>query len=350
MNFKQLVIGDIKVKIPIIQGGMGIGVSMANLAGSVAKNGAIGIISAAHPGFMEPDFKDNTNKANIRGLKKNIAKAKEISNNGIIGVNIMVAINNYKEMVEAAVEGGADLIISGAGLPIKLPEYTKGASIKLIPIISSVKALNIIYKYWKNHYDVSPDAIIIEGPLAGGHLGFKANNIDNEIISFNKNVSKIIDAVKNIEKNINKHIPVIVGGGVYDKEDIIRYINLGAEGVQLGTRFVATNECDAHINFKNAYIKASKKDIKVIKSPVGMPGRAINNNFIQSLNEKSYKPTKCYNCIVTCNPQNTPYCITDALIKSVTGDVENGLVFCGNNAYKIDKIISVKELLDELTN
>ena len=350
MKFEKLVIGNIEAKLPIIQGGMGVGVSLGNLAGEVAKNGAIGIISAAHPGYMENDFDTDTLKANIRGLKKNIKKAKELSDGGIIGVNIMVALKHYEDFVKASIEAGADLIISGAGLPLNLPKYASGSSIKLIPIVSSVKAVNIILKYWKNHYNACADAVVIEGPLAGGHLGFKADKIKNEILSFDENVKNIIEEIKKFEDMFKKDIPVIVGGGVYDKKDMIKYLELGAQGVQIGTRFVATEECDAHINFKNAYINAKKDDIKIIKSPVGMPGRALNNKFINNINTGMYKPKKCYNCIISCNPSTTPYCITEALISSVKGDVDNGLVFCGENAYKVDKIITVKELLDELTN
>lgn len=350
MKFEKLVIGNIEAKLPIIQGGMGVGVSLGNLAGEVAKNGAIGVISAAHPGYMENDFDTDTLEANIRGLKKNIKKAKELSNGGIIGVNIMVALKHYEDFVKASIEAGADLIISGAGLPLNLPKYASGSSIKLIPIVSSVKAANTILKYWKSHYNTCADAVVIEGPLAGGHLGFKADKIENEILSFDENVKNIIAEIKKFGDEFKKDIPVIVGGGVYDKKDIIKYLDLGAQGVQIGTRFVVTEECDAHINFKHAYINAKKDDIKIIKSPVGMPGRALNNKFINNINTGMYKPKKCYNCIISCNPSTTPYCITQALISSVKGDVDNGLIFCGENTYKLDKITTVKELLDELTS
>ena len=180
----ELKIGNLIAKLPIIQGGMGVGVSLSNLAGNVAKYGAIGVISAAHPGYLEKDFENNTLQANIRALKKHIRKAKEISNNGIIGVNIMVAMKNYKELVEATIEGGADLIISGAGLPLKLPEYTKNSEIKILPIVSSSKATKLILSYWKKHYNKIADGIIVEGPEAGGHLGFKADSIEDDINKF----------------------------------------------------------------------------------------------------------------------------------------------------------------------
>jgi nitronate monooxygenase len=167
MNFKPLIIGDLIAKVPIIQGGMGVGVSLSNLAGNVAKHGAIGVISAAHPGYKEEDFESNTLKANIRGLTNHIKRAKEISSNGIIGVNIMVAMNNYVDYVKTAIEAGADLIISGAGLPLNLPEITKGSSIKIAPIVSSAKGVKVILNYWKKHFNRTADAIIVEGPKAG---------------------------------------------------------------------------------------------------------------------------------------------------------------------------------------
>ncbi|MCI9071111.1 MAG: nitronate monooxygenase [Clostridium sp.] len=328
---------------------MGVGVSLSNLAGNVAKYGAIGVISAAHPGYLENDFEINTLQANLRALKKHIKKAKQISNNGIIGVNIMVAMKNYKELVEASIEGGADLIISGAGLPLKLPQYTQNSEIKILPIVSSSKAAKLILSYWKKHYNKIADGIIIEGPEAGGHLGFKDNNIENDINEFETNVNNILETIKEFEKEYNKKIPVIVAGGVFDSDDIKKYIKLGANGVQIGSRFVATFECDANIKFKEAYLNCHKNDIKIVKSPVGMPGRAISNKFLNKINNDNNKITKCYNCLIPCNPSTTPYCISEALINAARGDIDNGLIFCGSNAYKINKIISVKELLDELT-
>lgn len=344
----ELKIGNLIAKLPIIQGGMGVGVSLSNLAGNVAKYGAIGVISAAHPGYLEKDFENNTLQANIRALKKHIRKAKEISNNGIIGVNIMVAMKNYKELVEATIEGGADLIISGAGLPLKLPEYTKNSEIKILPIVSSSKATKLILSYWKKHYNKIADGIIVEGPEAGGHLGFKADSIEDDINKFESNVKDILETVKKLEIEYSKEIPVIVAGGVFDSNDIKRHMELGANGVQIGSRFVATYECDVDIKFKEAYLNCNKSDIKIVKSPVGMPGRAINNNFLRKINNESNKISKCYNCLVPCNPSTTPYCISEALINAARGNIDNGLIFCGANAYRINKMMSVKELLDEL--
>lgn len=344
----ELKIGNLIAKLPIIQGGMGVGVSLSNLAGNVAKYGAIGVISAAHPGYLEKDFEKNTLQANLRALKNHIRKAKDISNNGIIGVNIMVAMKNYKELVEASIEGGADLIISGAGLPLKLPEYTKNSEIKILPIVSSSKATKLILSYWKKHYNRIADGIIVEGPEAGGHLGFKADTLDNDIIKFDDNVKDIIETVKQLEFEYKKEIPVIVAGGVFDSNDIKKYMELGAKGVQIGSRFVATYECDVDMKFKEAYLNCNKSDIKIVKSPVGMPGRAINNEFLRKINNETNKISKCYNCLVPCNPSTTPYCISEALINAARGDINNGLIFCGANAYRINKIMLVKDLLDEL--
>lgn len=344
----ELKIGNLIAKLPIIQGGMGVGISLSNLAGNVAKYGAIGVISAAHPGYLENDFEKNTLQANLRALKNHIKKAKEISNNGIIGVNIMVAMKNYKDFVKASIEGGADLIISGAGLPLKLPEYTLNNEIKILPIVSSSKATKLILSYWKKHYSKIADGIIVEGPKAGGHLGFKSDTLENDIINFDDNVNEIIKTVKQLESEYKKEIPVIVAGGIFDSYDIKKYMELGANGVQIGSRFVATYECDADIKFKEAYLDCSKDDIKIVKSPVGMPGRAINNDFLRKINTESDKINKCYNCLVPCNPSTTPYCISEALINAARGDIDNGLIFCGANAYRINKIMSVKDLLDEL--
>ncbi|MDV4151553.1 nitronate monooxygenase family protein [Clostridium sp. AL.422] len=348
MNIKPLTIGNLVAKIPVIQGGMGVGVSLSNLAGNVAKHGAIGVISAAHPGYLEEDFETNTLAANLRGLTKHIKRAKEISSNGIIGVNVMVAMNNYIEHVKTAIEAGADMIISGAGLPLNLPEITEGSSIKIAPIVSSSKAVRIILSYWKKHFNKTADAVIVEGPLAGGHLGFKKNTIDEEIGNFDKNVLSIIEEVKNFEKEFDKTIPVIVAGGVFTHDDLVKKLQLGASGVQVATQFVATHECDAHINFKNAFVNCKKEDIELTISPVGMPGRAIRNKLTETLKTQRVKITKCYDCLIPCNPGSTPYCISSALIKAVKGDVENGLVFCGANAYRINKISSVKEILNML--
>ena len=350
MELNSLKIGDLIAKVPIIQGGMGVGVSLSSLAGAVAKEGAIGVISAAQPGYLESDFGIDSLKANIRALGKHIKRAKSISNNGIIGVNIMWATRNYEDYVKCAIDNGADLIISGAGLPTDLPKFTEGSNIKLAPIVSPPKSASVILKMWDRRYGRTADMVIIEGPKAGGHLGFSNDSIlEYESKGYDKEVLEIIDIVKEYEEKYNKKIPVVFAGGVYDRNDIEHYISLGCSGVQMATRFVATEECDAHINFKMAYINSKKEDIMIVKSPVGMPGRAISNKFMEERKLTNEKINKCYKCLKKCDMATIPYCITGVLVRAVKGDVENSLVFCGENAYRLDKITTVKELIQELT-
>ena len=349
MKLSPFKLGDLTVKIPIIQGGMGVGVSAAKLAAAVANEGAIGVISSAQIGYNEDDFDTNPKEANIRALIKEIKKARELSPKGILGVNIMVATSNYKEAVLACIREKIDLIISGAGLPSNLPELTKGSSTKIAPIVSSPKAAATITKLWTKKFDYVPDAVVVEGPDAGGHLGFSEEDLSGDEKPVLENiVSEVISALKPFEEKFQKSIPVIAAGGIFDGKDIAKFINLGAAGVQMGTRFVATDECDAHIDYKNTYVNATKDDIQIVKSPVGMPGRAIKNKFIESLKGGPLPIKRCWNCLKPCNPADTPYCISQALINAVRGDIDNGLLFAGSNAYKVDKIVPVKELIAEL--
>jgi nitronate monooxygenase len=350
MNFNSLKIGNLVAPIPIIQGGMGIGVSSSNLAAAVANAGGIGIISAAQLGYNEDDFEKNPLEANLRALKKHITLAKAKAVNGIIGINAMVASNNYEEHIKVAIESGVDLIISGAGLPTMLPKIVKDSSVKIAPIVSSLKAAKVILKLWDKHDNVAPDLVVIEGPKAGGHLGFKVEELEDENLDFDKIVVDIIDETKKYAEKYNKEIPVVVAGGVFDGYDIAKYLKLGASGVQMATRFVATEECDASDSFKNAYVNCTKDDIQIVKSPVGMPGRAIKNTFAKTTAVEREKITHCYNCLTPCNPANTPYCISKALINAVKGNVDQGLLFCGENASRITKITTVKELMDELVS
>lgn len=348
MAFNPFKIGELTASVPIIQGGMGVGVSLSGLAGSVASEGGVGVISAAQVGYNTDGFESNALRANLNALGKHINLAKEKAKEGIIGVNIMCATQKYEEYVKCAVENKVDLIISGAGLPINLPELVEGSISKIAPIISSLKAAKVLLKTWEKRYKKTADLVVIEGPKAGGHLGFTkeeaeaCNSMDNEIES-------ILELVSEYEDKFNKKIPVVFGGGVFLKEDITHMLSLGLSGVQIGSRFVATEECDAHENFKNAYVKAKKEDIAIIKSPVGMPGRAIITDFIRSVMEKREDIKKCYGCIKSCDYRITPYCISKALINSVKGDIQNGLVFCGADTYKINEITTVKKLISDLT-
>ncbi len=342
-------IGNKKSKYPIIQGGMGVGVSLHNLAGTVSKEGGIGIISTADIGFKEDDFNINPIGTNLRAIGKEINLARKIAGDDkILGVNIMVAMNHYKEIVEECVKQKIDLIISGAGIPKELPEYVIGTNTKIAPIVSSLRCCELITKHWIKKYNYVPDMIVIEGPEAGGHLGFKKKELTESKPKLEDITKEVVNYIKEIEKEFNKEIPVISAGGIWNRNDINKFLNLGATGVQMATRFVATNECDASKEFKEAYVNAKEEDIKIIESPVGMPGRALNNEFIKKVYNEKCKVEKCYNCIKTCNANTTPYCITDALINSVKGNVENGLIFCGSNVSKIDKIVPVHELMQEL--
>lgn len=351
MNLNSLTIGDLVAKVPIIQGGMGVGVSLSSLAGAVAKEGAIGVISAAQPGYLEEDFRKDSLSANVRALGKHIKKAKEISHGGIIGVNIMWATRNYEEYVKCCIDNGADLIISGAGLPLDLPKFVEGSNIKIAPIVSPPKSAQVILKMWDRRYKRTADMVVIEGPKAGGHLGFSNESLKEYEGKeyYDKEVIEILEIVKEYELKYNKKIPVVFAGGVYDRKDIDHYMSLGCAGVQMATRFVATEECDADINFKMAYINSKKEDIMIVKSPVGMPGRAIRNKFMEERKLTNEKINKCYKCLKKCDMATIPYCITGALVRAVKGDVDNSLVFCGENAYKLDKITTVKELIEELT-
>lgn len=347
---KGIKIGQKESKYPIIQGGMGVGVSMHNLAGNVSKEGGIGIISTADIGYLEEDFEKNPRMANLRAIGKEIKKAREIAGNDkILGVNIMVAMKNYSEIVKECVKQKIDLIVSGAGIPKELPEYVKGSNTKIAPIVSSLRCCKLIVSHWIKKYQYVPDMIVIEGPEAGGHLGFKREELEeNTKPKLEDITTEVVEYVKEVEKETGKEIPVISAGGIWDGKDIKRFLELGASGVQMATRFVATNECDASMEFKEAYINAKEEDIKIIKSPVGMPGRAINNSFIQRVEKEKSKIQRCYQCIKTCNVVDTPYCITKALINSVKGKVEEGLIFCGSNVSKIKEIVSVHDLMQEL--
>ncbi|AGK99498.1 NAD(P)H-dependent flavin oxidoreductase [Clostridium pasteurianum] len=351
MKLPPLIIGDLKADIPIVQGGMGVGISRSRLAGTVASCGAVGVISSVQIGFDEPDFETNTLEANERALRKHIRKAREISPKGIIGLNHMVAINDYDILAKVAVEEGIDLIISGAGLPMTLPGIVEGSNTKIAPVVSSGKAAKVICKMWDKKHNRIPDLIVVEGPNAGGHLGFSIEELkDEKNIDLGEILQSVIEAVKPFEDKYKRKIPVICAGGIYSGEDIAKYIKLGAAGVDIATRFIATEECDAHIKYKQAFIDCKEEDIELVISPVGMPGRAIRNPFIERIKKQNEPITKCYNCLKPCNPKNTPYCISKALINAVNGDIDNGLLFTGSNAYKINKIVTVKELLDELVS
>lgn len=344
-----LCIGDFTAPVPIIQGGMGVGVSLAGLASAVANEGGIGVIACAGIGMIEEDMYANFLAANTRALRKEIRRARSLSS-GILGVNIMMALSNFGELVKTALEEEVDIIFSGAGLPLDLPHYLRGCDrTKLVPIVSSGRAAKIIAKRWTERYDYPPDAIVVEGPLAGGHLGFKPEQLDDPAYALDRLLADVLAEVKPLEATWRRAIPVIAGGGIYTGADIYRFLQLGAAGVQMATRFVTTHECDASLTFKQAYIESTKEDIVIIKSPVGMPGRAIRNQFIDDVNSGQKIPFACpYHCIVTCDYANSPYCIALALINAQRGRMRHGFAFAGANAARATDIVSVKELVGTL--
>ena len=350
-----LKIGNLTARVPVVQGGMGIGISLSGLASAVANAGGIGVISAVGVGMGEPDFVKDVSSANKRGLKKELQKARAASK-GIIGVNIMLALTDFDELAKVAIEEGADLLFLGAGLPLKVPKNMSEEMqdlflSKVVPIVSSAEVANLIFSYWVKKYNRVPDAVVVEGPLAGGHLGFKLEQLDDPEFALEKIVPKVVETIKKFEEQFHKKIPVIAGGGVYSGADIHHLFSLGASGAQLATRFVATNECDASQEFKDAYLKCTKDDIEIIKSPVGMPGRAVSNKFLREVKAGEKKPYKCpWRCLTACNVKDSPYCIAEALTNAKAGDIDNGFCFAGANVWRVDKIVSVQELMDELTD
>ena len=348
-QYQGLKIGKKYTKLPLIQGGMGIGISLGGLAGAVAAEGGAGVISAAQIGFREPDFDEEPFTANLRAIHKEVEKARALSKEGVIGMNIMTAMNDYESYVREAVKAGVDFIVSGAGLPVDLPAYAEGSDTAIAPIVSTEKSASVILKYWDKKYKKIPDLLIVEGPKAGGHLGFTKEQL--EFFTENKykeEIGAILRLVKTYEEKYGEKIPVILAGGIDSREKAEEAFSIGADGIQVATRFVTTKECDAASEYKEAYVKAKKEDICIVKSPVGMPGRAIHNTFLEKVERGEKKLCKCHKCLHRCNPGEIPYCITDALIQAAEGNVEDALIFCGANAWKISEIQSVSQVVREL--
>lgn len=342
----SLKIGDLEINPPIIQGGMGVRVSKANLAAAVANEGCVGVIAAVGLGRFEDHPGSEFVRVNEEALREELRKAKSLTD-GVVGVNVMVALSNFRNLVVTAAEEGADIIISGAGLPLDLPELTEGSHAKLIPIVSSARAIQIIYNKWKRRYNRIPDAVVVEGVKAGGHLGFAYEDaVNGTTPSLDRILVEVVHAVRSFEHPV----PVIAAGGIFNGEDIARVLNLGASGVQMATRFVCTEECDAHQNFKQAYLDATKESIVIIKSPVGMPGRVLGSKFVERIKMDETVPFKCkYKCLKSCDPKTAPYCIAEVLANASEGKLDKAFVFAGENAYRCDKIVTVKELIHQLS-
>jgi nitronate monooxygenase len=346
----KLRIGDSVSELPIVQGGMGVGISLSGLASAVANGGGIGVIAANSIGMLDPDYYAKHTDANTIALKKEIRKARE-KTSGIIGVNIMVAVHDFRALLMVAIEEKVDMVFLGAGLPIKgIPvEDLRSAGVKVVPIVSSARAAGLIFRSWLKRYDDIPDGVVVEGPKAGGHLGFKEDQIDDPGYALETILPDVVAEIRTYEVKLHRTIPVIAAGGVFTGADIYRLFKLGASGVQMGTRFVATHECDADIRFKEAYTSCKEGDIEIIKSPVGMPGRAIRNKFLMDISAGKRKSHKCaWRCLESCEIRTAPYCISLALNNARKGDLEEGFAFAGSNAFRVDEIVSVKELLGEL--
>lgn len=349
MNRKPLQIGDLKAKIPVVQGGMGVGISLSNLAAAVANEGGVGIISSAQIGFRLPDFKKHPFESNLEAMKIEFEKARKLAPHGILGFNIMVALTHYKEYVKKAVEVGADLIVSGAGLATELPEYVKQSKTKIAPIVSTTKAAKVILKFWDRKFKRTADMIVIEGPKAGGHLGFHKEEIQQYIDSdYGKEVQSIMEVVKEYEEKYESHIPIVLGGGIATKEQADKAFALGVDAIQVATRFITTNECDAADAYKKAYLNVKPEDVVLVDSPVGMPGRALNNEFVKRSKCEHIPCQTCLNCLSHCNPKEIPYCITEALIQAAKGDIDHGLLFTGANVSGRKKLESVAQVIDSL--
>ena len=344
-----LQIGALTARLPIIQGGMGVGVSLAGLAAAVANEGGIGVIATAGIGMIEPDLFQNFAAANLRALRKEIRRARTLSK-GILGVNIMVALSNFGELVKTALDEGIDIIFSGAGLPLDLPRYRRGGDrTAMVPIVSSGRAARLVAKRWTERYDYPPDAIVVEGPRAGGHLGFKPEQIGDPAYALERLLAEVLTETAAVEGAASRPIPVIAGGGIYTGADMHHFLQLGAAGVQMATRFVTTHECDASAAFKATYIQARPEDLVIIKSPVGMPGRAIRNPFLDDVAAGTRMPFTCpYHCIVTCDHATSPYCIALALINAQRGRLDHGFAFAGANAHRATAVVSVHELVATL--
>ena len=322
----ELVIGELKVKRPVIQGGMGVGVSLGSLPERLQKKVESGSSQPHRSDFVNRILKRIQGRQNIRAIGSEFQRARETAPDGVIGFNIMVALKDYDEHVKAAVDAGADLIVSGAGLPIELPGLVEGSSTKIAPIVSTEKSAKVILKYWDKKFSRTADLVVIEGPKAGGHLGFDREQLETYTQeSYDNEIERIMAVVRKYAQKYQVHIPVAVAGGISDKDAAEHAFSLGADAVQVATRFVTTWECDADLSYKQSYLNAKKEDVILVKSPVGMPGRAIKNPFISHVMAgERVKPKRCLGCLKNCNPAEVPYCITEALIKAAKGEIGGG--------------------------
>jgi len=347
---RPLTIGDLKVPVPIIQGGMGVCVSLSGLASAVANEGGIGVISAVGIGMLEPDFKNNFKQSNKIALRKEIRKA-YAKTNGIIGVNIMLAATDFDELLQVCLEEEIDVVFISAGLPLKKPllPLLDNTKTKFIPKVSSARAAKLIFQHWSDKYDRIPDAIVLEGPLAGGHQGYKLKDVSNPKTTISALVNETKLVINPFEQKYGIEIPIIAAGGIYTGKDILEILEVGAQGVKMGSRFVTTTECDVSEKFKQVYIDSSEEDITVISSPVGLPARVIKNDFVEQIQQGMKKPINCpWKCLKTCDYKKVQFCIADAMFSAAIGEFSNGFAFAGTKSHLANKIITVKETFEQI--
>lgn len=348
-------IGNLSITLPIIQGGMGVAVSLSGLASAVSNEGGVGVISAAGIGMTDPGFRKNFHEANKSSLSREIGKARSMSK-GILGVNIMMALTDHEALIKVAIEEKIDMIFIGAGLPLNTPNFIikeglAGHTTKLIPKVSSAKAATLIFRYWASKYNLIPDAVVVEGPMAGGHLGFRKENLDNNMVPLSQLVEETVAGLRPFEERYGVGIPVIAGGGLYTGKDIFDILEAGAKAVKIGTRFVTTHECDASLAYKKSYLAAGKEDIIIIDSPVGLPGRVVKNDFVQQILNGETRPFKCpWKCLSSCNYREVPFCIAQALFNSANGKMDEGFAFAGTNAWRATEINHVSDVFSDLVS
>ncbi len=344
-------LGNRELALPLIQGGMGVGVSMGGLAGAVAAEGAMGTLSTADAGWNEPDFAAHPQQANLRALRREVQRAKRLAAGaGLVAVNAMVATRQYADSVRTALAAGADAIVSGAGLPLELPALAEGFEALLAPIVSGPRAAQLICRTWAKRYGRVPDFVVLEGCQAGGHLGFEeADLLSGRCAPLSRLIPEVLAALRPFEEKFGRAIPLFCAGGVATGAEMARCTRLGAAGAQLATRFIATEECDAGQGYKDVLLAARPEDLRIIHSPVGMPGRAVNSPLVQRLAAGMRQPpAHCSGCIKSCRPAETPFCITHALIEAVKGNWEEGLFFSGSRVDLVDRMRTVPDLIDEL--
>lgn len=347
MKLPSLKIRNLETKYPVIQAGMGVRIGMAELSSAVVNCGGYGTIASVGIGDIERGkfrFVDECNENFALELKK----ARELcGGKKPLGVNVMVALSNYEEIVRTAVAGGVDFIISGAGLPLPLPEYVGDADVALIPVISSGRAFEVVVKTWLRKYNRKPDAVIVEGPKCGGHLGFTMDMIEHpETCSMEILLKEVQDVI--VRYNL-QGLPIIAAEEVACRADIERFLKMGYNGVQIGTYFITTEEAGIDARSKQFFIDAKSEDVVVIKSPVGLPVRVLKSPLVQRVLTGGREKFTCpYRCLRSCNPAKSLFCIAKALLATWRGDTENGLYMVGCNIESVKKIYPVKEFFDSL--